>query len=707
MDRRILNKNKSVVAKVFTLIFFLLLFIFILRLGYLCLSGKVDGINLKEFSNKRNTKEETLYALRGNIYDVNGNVLAQTINSYTLIAYLDPKRSEGYTKPQHVVNKEDTASKLATVLNMSEEKILNILKKDAYQVEFGSNGKGLTELQKEAIENLELPGIDFITTHKRYYPNNTFLSYIIGYTKEDDNGQITGEMGIEKEYNDNMTGTNGYVKYEKDLNGYKFPNSNEIRKEKVDGDDIYLTIDTNVQMSLETIVNNASGASNSDWIVAVVADAKTGKILGSATSPTFNPNKKDISNYLNPLTSYTYEPGSVMKTFSYMLALENNKDFDPSVATCLTGPYTIGDDVVSDWNKTGWGQIPYERGYTLSSNTCVANLVKNYLSRDELKDFYKKLGFSSQTGVDLPNEYTGKVNFKYDVEVVNAAFGQGITTTPIQQVKALTAISNNGVLLTPYIVDKIVNQTTKKVTYEGKVKESGKVISTDTVNKIKELMYKVVNDDPSNTTGSKYKMDGYDLIGKTGTAQIANSRTGKYYDGKYDYVTSFSGMYPKDDPKVIIYVAMQRSKDSNVLPNTVKEIVKDTSKYLSIFKQVPEENKEVSSYKLDNYKNKQITDVKSNFDSIGANYVVFGNGTKVIDQYPSSGVKYNTKEKVFIFTNDNVVTMPNLIDYSVKEAAIVLDKLGIKYENNATGYIKEQNILPGTVITDNDKAILN
>ena len=707
MDRRILNKNKSVVAKVFTLIFFLLLFIFILRLGYLCLSGKVDVINLKEFSNKRNTKEETLYALRGNIYDVNGNVLAQTINSYTLIAYLDPKRSEGYTKPQHVVNKEDTASKLATVLNMSEEKILNILKKDAYQVEFGSNGKGLTELQKEAIENLELPGIDFITTHKRYYPNNTFLSYIIGYTKEDDNGQITGEMGIEKEYNDNMTGTNGYVKYEKDLNGYKFPNSNEIRKEKVDGDDIYLTIDTNVQMSLETIVNNASGASNSDWIVAVVADAKTGKILGSATSPTFNPNKKDISNYLNPLTSYTYEPGSVMKTFSYMLALENNKDFDPSVATCLTGPYTIGDDVVSDWNKTGWGQIPYERGYTLSSNTCVANLVKNYLSRDELKDFYKKLGFSSQTGVDLPNEYTGKVNFKYDVEVVNAAFGQGITTTPIQQVKALTAISNNGVLLTPYIVDKIVNQTTKKVTYEGKVKESGKVISTDTVNKIKGLMYKVVNDDPSNTTGSKYKMDGYDLIGKTGTAQIANSRTGKYYDGKYDYVTSFSGMYPKDDPKVIIYVAMQRSKNSNVLPNTVKEIVKDTSKYLSIFKQVPEENKEVSSYKLDNYKNKQITDVKSNFDSIGANYVVFGNGTKVIDQYPSSGVKYNTKEKVFIFTNDNVVTMPNLIDYSVKEAAIVLDKLGIKYENNATGYIKEQNILPGTVITDNDKAILN
>ena len=707
MDRKILNKNKNVVAKVFTLIFFLFLFILILRLGYLCLSGKVDGINLKEFSNKRNTKEETLYALRGNIYDVNGNILAQTINSYTLIAYLDPKRSEGYTKLQHVANKEETANKLATVLNMSEEKIISILKKDAYQVEFGSAGKGLTELQKEAIEALNLPGIDFITTHKRYYPNNTFLSYVIGYTKEDENGQITGEMGIEKEYNDKMTGTNGYVKYEKDLNGYKLPNSNEIRKEKVDGDDIYLTIDTNVQMSLETIVNNASSTSNSDWIVAVVADAKTGKILGSATSPTFNPNTKKISNYLNPLTSYTYEPGSVMKTYSYMLALENNKDFDPSVATCLTGPYTIGDDVVRDWNKTGWGQISYERGYTLSSNTCVANMVKNYLSKDELKSFYKKIGFSSKTGIDLPSEYTGKVNFKYDVEVVNAAFGQGITTTPIQQVKALTAISNNGILLTPYIVLKTVNQTTKEVTYEGKPKEAGRVVSTETVNKIKELMYKVVNDDPANTTGSKYKMEGYDLIGKTGTAQIANSKTGKYYDGKHDYITSFAGMYPKDDPKVIVYVAMQRSKDSSVLPDTVKQIVRDTAKYLGVFKDAPEENKEVTSYKIENYKGKTISDVRTSLDSVGANYSVFGNGSKIIDQYPSSGTNYNTKERLLLFTNDSNVTMPDLTNYSVKEASVILSKLGIKYVNNATGYVTSQSISPGTTMNSDMEVTLN
>lgn len=706
MKREMLNKNKNATAKIFTLIFFLFIFVLILRLGYLCLTGKVDGINLKSFANKRNTKKETLYALRGNIYDVNGDVLAQTINSYTIIAYLDESRSKDSKVPLHVVNKEDTAEKLATVLDMSKEQILGRLNKKAYQVEFGSKGKGLTELQKEAIENLNLSGIDFITTHKRYYPNNNFLSYIIGYTSSDENGNMKGLMGIEKQYDEKMTGTNGFVKYQKDLNGYKFPNSNEIRKEKIDGNDVYLTIDSNVQMSLETAINKAQNESSANWIVAVVADAKTGKILGSATSPSFNPNTKDIKNYLNPLVSYTYEPGSVMKTYSYMAALENNPTWDPYNTNCETGPYEIGDDTVRDWNKTGWGLIPYSRGYTLSSNTCVANMIKNYLSKQKLMDYYKKLGFGQKTNIDLPNEYTGKVKFKYDVEVVNAGFGQGITTTPIQQIKALTAISNNGVILNPYIVSKTVNSSTKEVTYKAAVKEGEKVASTETINKIKDLMYRVVNSDSSETTGSKYKMDGYDLIGKTGTAQIANPRTGKYYDGKYDYITSFSGMYPKDDPKVILYVAFQRSYNSNVLPQTVQTIVRDTAKYLGIFEEAPEINKEVTTYKLGSYKNKTTESVKQALDALGSSYVIFGDGNKVISQYPNKNSKVSTKDKVFIFTN-GTITMPDLTNYSVKEADVVLSKLGIKHTINASGYIGYQSVSAGTVINSDTEVTLN
>ena len=706
MKREVLIRNKNLTAKVFTLIFFLFLFLFVIRLGYLCLTGKVDGIDLKSFANKRNTKKETLLASRGNIYDANSEVLAQTINSYTIIAYLDESRSEGSKKPMHVVNKELTAEKLSTVLNMSKEKILERLNKKAYQVEFGSAGKGLTELQKEAIENLGLSGIDFITTHKRYYPNNTFLSYIIGYTTDDDT-TMKGEMGIEKSYNDVMTGVNGFVEYQKDLNGYKFPNANEIRKEKVDGNDVYLTIDSNVQMSLETITAKAASESNSDWMIAVVADAKTGKILGSATSPTFNPNTKEISNYLNPLVSYTYEPGSVMKTYSYMAAMENNPTWDVSNTTCFTGPYTIGDDVVSDWNKTGWGEISYSKGYTLSSNTCVANMIKNYLSKDKLMDFYKKMGFGSKTGIDLPNEYAGKVKFKYDVEVVNAGFGQGITTTPIQQVRALTAIANNGIILRPYIVSKTVNSSTNEVTYEGKVKEEGRVASAETISKIKELMYGVVNGDSSETTGSAYRMDGYDLIGKTGTAQIANPKTGKYYTGKHDYVTSFAGMYPKDNPEVIVYVAMQRSNSTKILQEAVKTIVKDTAKYLGIFEKAPELSSEISTYKLGNYKNKEVEEVKNELNSKSATYIVFGNGTRVIDQYPSKDTKMNTKDKVFIFTNDEVITMPDLTGYSVKNADTVLTKLGINHECLSNGYVNGQSIPSGTIMTSDMKVTLN
>ena len=518
---------------------------------------------------------------------------------------------------------------------------------------------------------------------------------------------MIGELGIEKEYNDIMTGTNGYVEYQRDLNGYKFPNSNEIRKEKVDGNDVYLTIDSNVQLSIESILSKSEEESNADWIVAVVADAKTGKILGSGTSPTFNPNTRNLTSYLNPLISYTYEPGSVMKTYSFMAAFENNPDFNEKEETCQTGPYEIGDDTIRDWNKTGWGTITYHNGYTLSSNTCVANLIKNYLSREKLMEYYKKLGFGSKTGIDLPDEYAGKIKFKYDVEVANAGFGQGITTTAIQQVKALTAIANNGILLNPYIVEKTINHDTKEVTYKATTEEGERVASQKTVDKIKDMMWTVVNGDSSVATGTIYKLDGYDLIGKTGTAQIANPKTGKYYTGKTDYITSFAGMYPKDNPEVIIYVAFQRSKNSSTLSNTVKEIVKDTAKYLGVFEEDPEINKEVTTYKLENYKGNQIEDVAKKLQEKGVTYVTLGGGSRIVDQYPKKNTLINTKQKVYLFTNDSSTTMPDMTGYSIKEANIVLNKLGIKHKIYAESKVQSQSISPGTVITSDMEVELN
>ena len=169
-------------------------------------SSTIDGVNLKELASKRTTRTDTISAQRGTIYSADGDALAQNVASYKLIAYLDPKRTTNEKRPQHVVNKEETAEKLAPILGMEKDEILHFLNKEnVYQTEFGTKGKGLNEIKKKEIEDLNLPGLDFIESYKRYYPKGDFSSYIIGYTKTNEDGTMTGEMGIEKQYNESST----------------------------------------------------------------------------------------------------------------------------------------------------------------------------------------------------------------------------------------------------------------------------------------------------------------------------------------------------------------------------------------------------------------------------------------------------------------------------------------------------------------------
>jgi len=275
-----INTNKiSVSKKMFVFVFFLLL-IFIGRICYLCLVDyRVNDITISAFVKNRNIKEETIAPVRGNIYDVNGNVLAQEVSSYTVVAYLDEKRSENSKTLNHVEDIENTAKALSPLINMSEETIIGLLNKEAYQVELGPGGRNLSQLQMEEIKELNLPGIDFIKSSKRYYPNGDFASYMIGYTvskKDDDgNGYILGEMGIEQAFNEELTGSEGYITYEKDRYGYKIANGREYIEEAEDGNDIYLTIDNNIQLFIENEIKEVQEKSESEWVLMVVADAKT------------------------------------------------------------------------------------------------------------------------------------------------------------------------------------------------------------------------------------------------------------------------------------------------------------------------------------------------------------------------------------------------------------------------------------------------
>ncbi|MEG1351040.1 MAG: penicillin-binding protein [Bacilli bacterium] len=702
------NKNNSIKINKWILLLAFFSFVIIIARGiYLSLSSVVDGTNLGEFANLRTTAKDIIPALRGTIYDVKGDVLAKNVSSYTLIAYLDPKRTTNDKYPQHVMDKELTATKLSEILHISKEEILFYLSKEKiYQTEFGKAGKGIGELEKEKIDSLNLPGLDFIEGYKRYYPNGEFLSYMLGYAKENVEGKIVGELGIEQYYNDILTGVDGFVEYQKDRNGYKIPNTKERKVEPTNGQDIYLTIDSNIQMYIEQALKGSRKNYSFDWETLIMMDAKSGKIIGYGSTPSFDPNIRNMTNYLDPNVSFLYEPGSTMKMFTYMAVMENSKYSGSD--TFKSGTYVTKDKtVIGDWDRNGWGYITYDQGFAISSNVGVSNLITNNINKMILKEYFLKLGFGTKTGINVPKELTGKLNFKYETEVLNAGFGQGILTTAIQNIKAMTPIANEGMLLEPYMISKIVDPITKKVIFTGKKREIEKVASNETASHIKDLMDNTINGEQPFATGSPHKMEGYNLIGKTATAQIASQNGMGYLNGPSDVLKSIGLIYPKENPEIILYAVVNKPYNGSVLPLSlpVKEIITNSSKYLNI-KQTDDNLEEIISYKMPSLINKNKEDAIKILNNKKTNYVIIGDGDKIIKQYPQKTVNYSSKEKVFLLTNKKEVVMPNLWGLSLKEVENILRLCNIKYELKGNGYVISQSIVENTVITNQDKVLV-
>ena len=696
-----MKKRKKNNIKYSAILILLSLFLFVLislRIVYLATSKEVDGKNLQELASRRTTKKDIIYATRGSIYASNGDLLAHNVSSYKLIAYLDPKRTTNKKKPEHVIDKEKTAEALAPILDMTKEEVLKYLSKEhVYQTEFGTKGKNLNEITKNKIEDLNLPGLDFIESYRRYYPKGDFASYTIGYAKEksEEDTSVKGEMGIESYYDKTLRGENGYIRYQKDLKGYRIADTKTYEKEAVSGKDIYLTIDPNIQFYVENAIQAQDEGYDWDWYHMTIMDAKTGAILATSTHPSFDPNKRDLTSYLDNLVSNPFEPGSTMKTFTYMAAMESG--VYNGNETYLSGVYHTSDGTeIGDWKRSGWGVISFDRGYPLSSNVGVINLIKRHMNATTLRTYFKKLGFGRKTGITLPNESTGVLNFKYETEILNAGFGQGITTTPIQNVKALTPLTNDGMLLRPYIVQKIVDPETKEVILENKREEIERVASTKTVEKMTSLMDKTVNE--AGNTGGAYHLESNELIGKTGTAQIAKERGGGYLDGAYNVITSFSGFYPKSNPKVIIYASVKKPSGGSQKPlsNGVLDVVNNIIKYYG----GAEDTTAIETYyyKLPNLVNKTTDYAKTTLDTNKIKYELLGNGDKIIKQFPNSNITITNYDKVFLITNDKELKVPNVVGLSSKNAKAILEYLGFKVKLDGVGYVEKQSIEPNTNI---------
>lgn len=774
------TKNKWNAPIICFCLFFIVILILFIQFCYLALSKNVYGIDMQLFAASRNTVTSILTAERGTIFDTDGNVLAQNITSYTLIAYLDSSRTTDDSDPKHVVDKEYTATKLSNILGEENyDYILERLNKTSKQVEFGTIGKNLTELTKLSIEELGLPGISFTETVKRYYPNGDFASYVIGYAKqytrinikvddtydlydyyknyfnnyegvtievgnekvisvEDktvialkkgtsilfiktygeplatilvnvtdyDNYQtmdttIVGELGIESKFEKKLEGVDGYIKYQQDKYGYKIPDTKEEKVEAQDGYDIYLTIDSNIQRFAESTVNDIVDKYNPEWSIVSVMDAKNGSILASATNPSYNPNSlpSDMS-YQNPLVSYTYEPGSVMKIYTYMCAIETG-NYD-GTKTYLSGNYEFEDGTkIHDWDKKGWGTLNYDTGFSYSSNVAIINIIKDYLSMEKLKTCLESYGFSKLTNIELSNEEKGSIEYlsKSERDLMSGGFGQGISTTAIQQLQALTIIANDGVMVKPHIISKMVNKETNEEIVT-QIEKSEKLVSDLTISKIKDLMESVIK--PESPTGGKYYLEGYDIIGKTGTAQIYEN--GQYLTGSNDYVVSIALMYPKDNPEIIIYAAVKKPSSSanTALIEPIKELVKNISKYKGMFEDSKTESKGIS-YELTTYINKNVEEIKKELESNNINVVIIGDGSKVINQYPKKDTSILKGDKVFLITNGMNFTMPDISNWSRYDVVKWCEFVGIECLFDGYGYVINQSIESNTKINDDSK----
>lgn len=703
--------NMNFGAAILFVIFSLLFFVLIYRFLTIQITGEAGGQPLAAKAKQKYMQEGVVEAKRGSILDRKGEVIAEETASYTLIAILDKKMTTNKENPKHVVDPEMTAKELAKYLDLEENEISRILKKDLFQVEFGKAGRDISHAKKKKIEELKLPGITFIRDSKRFYPNGIFSSHLIGFVerKENEDGSYKtyGKLGIEKTLNDTLSGKNGKINYQSDLWGYLLPDEEEKITPAQNGNNVYLTLDKKIQTFLEDAINKVDSEYKPKRIIAIVADPKTGDILAMGQRPTFHPKTREgiEKTWHNEAIENSFEPGSTMKIFTLAGAVQE-KVFNPN-EWYKSGSFRVSENVkpIHDHNYVGWGNITYLEGVQRSSNVAFAKIAKEKLGFEKLRDYLTKFGFDNPTGIDLPDETSGKIQFTYPIEKITTAFGQGSAVTPIQQIQAATAIANGGKMMKPHVIEKIVNPDSGEIVSNSEPEVVSTPISAETAKTVRDILETVVTSPKG--TGNRYKIEGYSVAGKTGTAQIPGS-DGKYLTGPKNYIFSFLGMAPKDDPKLIVYVAVQQPEIESYFDGSIpvsmifNTVMKSSLQYLNI---QPATMEKASSDFLADYKGKPVQNVNQELAKKGYKAVVLGNGSEIIGQLPAAGTKILEGEKVFLQTAGESL-MPDVIGWSKRDVMQFAQLAELKLNSLGSGFVVKQNLQIGSKLPKNEYLIV-
>lgn len=659
--------------------------------------------------------EETIFASRGSIYDTNGITVAQDVQTYDIICYLDQDRLSNGSDVAYVDNPSYTANALAPILGMEAGEIYDILTSNygLYQVELGAKGRNLTQQQVDQIKTIEgLNGIGFRNSYERYYPyGESFSPQLLGFAQSDNTGKLIGKLGIEAYLNDELSGTDGYRSYQQDKNGYVLPGMFDETVEAIDGYDVYLTLDVPIQEALNTCLQTTMEYKNASRAWGAVVEVNTGKILAWGQTPSFNPNSpKSDDVQVNYGSQLAYEPGSVMKAVIYSSAM----DLGVYNGTTLfnSSPYCYLDDTSRTYagNQLGcifnvshldWGNIELDYGLIYSSNVATATLLSSYVGIDNYKEYLDRYHLYQKVNTDGIDEIAGYTNYGLSaVDCITATYGQGSSTTMLQLLQAYTAIFGNGEMIKPYIIDKIVDTNNDKIVYQGSRQVVSTPIKESTAKQMQDLLRRVVSDEAG--TCRHYEAKTVNVMGKTGTSEIP-------LDGTYsetDSIISCMLGFPYEDPQYMVYYAyvspetVYYNYDVKPAPDLIDRIA--LLEGLNVQDGSEETIRTIFKSEMPNLISSDVNSAIENLESNQLNVVTIGNGDKVVKQYPSAGNDVYTNQRVFLLTNGNEITLPDFTNWTRKDIIsywnltnlpITMDGYGIGYEQSlAAGSIADGSV---------------
>ena len=702
------DKNSRITGLVLVSTMLLILVVLGVRFSNVAITKDVKGHKLNEAAQLIYRSQNTVQPKRGEIFDSVGNPLAENATTYTLVAIIDDTQKTSSGKPAYVKPSQDetVAKQLSGILGGEPKHYVDTLKKGRAnklkQVQFGAHGLKIDSQTYKKIMALKIPGITFTNSASRFYPNGVFASNVIGYTTEKNDEKtgtrtIAGLMGIEQKYNKQLTGKAGVKSTSIDSEDTSVSKEDQSAK---NGYDIYATINTKLQTTLEDKMQNLYDDMKPKSALAILLDTQTGNIVATTQRPSFNATTGDgIGDYwTNEISESVYEPGSVMKGITLAAAIDtDNWNGD---AYYQSGTLKIGDKAVTDWNNgQGWGTITYARGIAESSNVAMA-LTEQKMGAETWQNYIKKFRFLKSTKSDLPNEETGMMQFKYPIEQANTSYGQAISVTPLQMIQAYTAIAGNGEEIQPHLVEKVVDPNSKKVVYQAKRKVVSKPIKKSTAEATRKQLEDVIYSEYG--LGKAYAIPNVRTTGKSGTAQIATS-TGYSTPGDNNHeIHSWMGMAPSDDPRYLMYIVTKEPQQNT------ENIAKDMSDmFITVMQQAlqssDEDNKVVVSA------DQQVTvptvvvgstaEAEKEVAAANLTPLVMGDGDTIKQQTPAGGQKSLTNQRVFLNTGKNIA-VPDMHGWSKSDVLAWAKLADIKPIIKGDGFVATQSINPDTQLAD-------